>query len=278
MQLTDITPVILTYNEEANIGRVLGKLSWAREVVIVDSHSTDRTPHIIGEFPNTRVFPHVFENHAAQWTYAATQTGIATDWILTLDSDYVLSKELIEELSKIDPGEDVAGWEASFRYFIHGHALRRSIYPPRIILCRRDRAHFYQDGHTQRLAVTGCVRRLQNPVFHDDRKSLTQWVAAQDRYARLERAKLRTTDRAELAIADRLRVHGILAPVAVLLHCLFVKGLIFHGFSGWYYTYQRAIAEFLLSLYVMEDRLAQPGHPDNPELPTEHSCAELNTR
>ena len=266
MRLADITPVILSYNEEANIGRVLARLSWAKDVVVVDSHSTDRTREIIGEFRNARIFLHVFESHAAQWKYATTETGITTDWILVLDSDYVLSDELIEELLRIEPEENVAGWDATFRYFIYGRALPRSIYPPRIVLCRRDRAHFYQDGHTQRLAVTGSVRRLRNPVYHDDRKSLAHWVAAQDRYARLERTKLRTTPRAELGLVDRLRTHAIVAPVAVLLHCLFVKGLILHGFPGWYYAYQRATAEFLLSLYVMEDRLVRRGHPDNPEL------------
>ena len=41
--LAEITPVILTYNEAANIGRSLERLGWAREIVIVDSHSTDDT-------------------------------------------------------------------------------------------------------------------------------------------------------------------------------------------------------------------------------------------
>jgi glycosyltransferase involved in cell wall biosynthesis len=260
VRLADITPVILTYNEEANIGRVLAKLSWAKDIVVVDSYSTDRTREIITEFRNARVLLHAFEDHAAQWTYAVAETGITSDWILTLDSDYVLSEDLIEELRRLEPGEDVAGWDASFRYFIHGRPLPRSIYPPRIILCRRDRARFYQDGHTQRLAVTGSVRHLQHPVYHDDRKSLAHWVAAQDRYARLERTKLHTTPRAELGMADRLRAHAIVAPVAVLLHCLFVKGLILHGFPGWHYAYQRTIAELLLSLYLIEDRLAKRGH------------------
>jgi glycosyltransferase involved in cell wall biosynthesis len=266
VRLVDITPVILTYNEEANIGRVLAKLSWAKDVVVVDSYSTDRTREIIGRFRNARVLTHEFESHAAQWKYATDQTGITTDWILVLDSDYVLSDELIEELQRIGSDDDAVGWEVAFRYFIHGRPLPRSIYPARIILCRRDRAHFYQDGHTQRLAVTGSVRRLQNPVYHDDRKALAHWITAQDRYARLERVKLRTTPRAELGMVDRLRVGGVIAPVAVLLHCLFVKGLILHGISGWYYAYQRATAEFLLSLYMMEDRLAKREQPDNPEL------------
>jgi glycosyltransferase involved in cell wall biosynthesis len=263
VRLSDITPVILTYNEEPNIRRVLAKLSWARHIVIVDSHSTDKTREIISEFQNAQIFPHTFEAHAAQWKYAIRETGIATEWILALDSDYVLSDELVEEMANLTPADNVAGYEAAFRYLIQGHALARSIYPPRIVLCRRDRARIYQDGHTQRLEVTGGdVRRLKSLVDHDDRKSLTRWIAAQDRYAQLERQKLFSISHTDLRIADRLRARGFFAPVAVLLHCLFIKGLIFNGLHGLYYSYQRAVAEFLLSLYLIDDRLKRRKPPD----------------
>ena len=55
--LADITPVILTYNEAANIGRSLERLTWAGQVVIVDSGSTDETLAIAGRFPNVRTGP-----------------------------------------------------------------------------------------------------------------------------------------------------------------------------------------------------------------------------
>ena len=54
--LDHITPVLLTYNEEQNIGRTLSRLKWAKDVVVVDSGSTDRTLTIIAAYPNVRVF------------------------------------------------------------------------------------------------------------------------------------------------------------------------------------------------------------------------------
>ena len=260
MRLDDITPVILTYNEEPNIARVLAALAWARDVVVVDSHSTDGTREIASGFPNVRVVSRDFDSHAAQWTYAVRETGIATEWVLALDSDYVLSDAFVQELRGAAGEAGVAGFEASFRYCVFGRGLPRSIYPPRVVLCRRDRASFVQDGHTQRLVVQGEVRRLETPVDHDDRKPIGRLLMAQDRYARLERDKLLSAPSGTLHGADRLRGLYIVAPIAVLIYCLFIKGLIFKGFPGWHYTYQRVLAELVLSLYLIEDRLLKR-HP-----------------
>ena len=263
MQLDDITPIILTYNEEPNIGRVLSRLAWAKEIVVVDSHSVDRTQEVAGRFPNVRFVVHDFESHAAQWLYALRDTGITTEWVLVLDSDYLFPETLVRELQALVPDERTAGYEARFRYCVLGRALPRAIYPPRIVLSRRLRSTFYQDGHTQRLAVHGDVNRLRNAIDHDDRKPLDAWLVAQKRYARLERDKILGESRDRLGFADRIRTLYVVAPIAVLIHCLFFKGLILNGFSGWYYAYQRVIAELLLSLYLLEHRLIRNGRRES---------------
>ena len=68
--LEDITPVILTFNEEANIGRTLERLNWARDIVVVDSFSTDATVSIASRNNRVRVFQRVFDSHALQWNFA----------------------------------------------------------------------------------------------------------------------------------------------------------------------------------------------------------------
>jgi hypothetical protein len=66
--LNEITPLILTYNEAANIGRTLERLAWAREIVVVDSFSDDETVEIASSFANVRVIQRVFDCHRSQWT------------------------------------------------------------------------------------------------------------------------------------------------------------------------------------------------------------------
>ena len=265
MRLETITPVILTYNEAPNIGRCLTRLDWAVDIVVVDSCSSDGTSDIASQFRNVRLFSHAFKDHASQWLYATRETAIATEWILTLDSDYIVPDDLVREFRTLDIEPDTAGYEVGFRYCVLGRPLPRSIYPPRIVLCRKDRANFYQDGHTQRLAVDGGVRRLRSSIDHDDRKSLTRWLAAQNAYARLEREKILSSKRGNLTGADRIRALGFAGPIAVLFHCLFIKGLILQGFCGWFYTYQRVMAELILSLYLIESRLLREQMPQQPD-------------
>ena len=80
-----ITPVILTFNEEPNVDRVMRSLSWARDVVVVDSGSDDGTERIVRQFPNVRWFVRPFDTHAAQWGFAIRQTGVATPYVLALE-------------------------------------------------------------------------------------------------------------------------------------------------------------------------------------------------
>lgn len=257
MDLASITPVILTYNEEPNIGRVLERLTWARDIVVVDSFSIDRTAEIVARFAHARLLKRPFDSHDRQWSYASHETGIATEWILTLDADYILSERFVREMEALTPDEDTAGYTAQFRFCIHGRPLRRSLYPARIVLFRRERGTFFQDGHTQRVRIDGAVRPMAEPLSLDDRKPIAHWVVAQDRYARLERDKLLAPGRDRLNLPDRIRNRRFLAPVVVLFHCLFVKRMILEGLPGWHYTYQRVTAEILLSLYLIERRFSE---------------------
>jgi glycosyltransferase involved in cell wall biosynthesis len=106
--LDQITPVLLTYNEEQNIRRTLSHLAWAKDIVVVDSGSTDGTLAALAHFPNVRVFNRRFDTHGKQWRYATEETNIGTDWLLRLDADYQVSDALIAELARLDPDAAVS--------------------------------------------------------------------------------------------------------------------------------------------------------------------------
>jgi len=255
--LDDITPVLLTFNEAANVGRTLEKLAWARDIVVVDSGSADATRKILESNPNVRIFERSFTTHAEQWDYALEQTGIATEWVLALDADFLLSDAIVAELGVLTPPPDVAGYRASFVYCIEGRPLRATVYPPVVVLYRKDRARYRQDGHTQRVEVRGEIAELTATILHDDRKPLAQWLDAQARYARLECDKLAATSFRALGLADRLRCLIVAAPLAMFFYCLVVKRGLLDGKAGLYYALQRATAEAILSLYLLRRALTR---------------------
>ena len=245
--MSQITPLILTYNEAPNIARALGRLSWARDIVVVDSFSDDGTIEMAKLFPQVRVFQRAFDSHRDQWEFGLKDTCISTPWVLALDADYFVSDELKAELESLKPDPQTVGYRANFVYCIKGRELRSGIYPPVTVLYRREAASYVQDGHTQRVALHGTIQTLRSPMFHDDRKSLRRWFRAQTRYTELEAQKLRAADPAALDLADRLRRWRVIVPPAMLVYCLVVRGGILDGWAGFYYAFQRAMAEVMLS-------------------------------
>jgi glycosyltransferase involved in cell wall biosynthesis len=247
-----VTPLILTFNEAPNIGRVLERLDWAREIVVVDSFSDDETVAIAKSFPQVRVLQRKFDNHAAQWNFGLRETGISTEWVMALDADYVLTPEFIDELKALEPTSRTRGFQARFTYCINGRPLRSGVYPSVTVLYQKAFAEYSQDGHTHRLELTGEVETIGARILHDDRKPLGRWFESQQRYMALEAKKLLAADRNTLSKADRIRRLRLVAPLAVLCYCLIVRGGVLDGWPGFYYAFQRMFAELLLSLYLIE--------------------------
>ena len=244
-----ITPVVLTRDEAPNIGRTLAQLAWAGEVIVVDSFSTDETLAIAATFPNVRVVQRAFDTLAAQASFGAEQCR--TPWMLLMDADYFLTDELIGELGTLAPPPGVHAYTASFGYAIGGRPLRASLYPARVLLLHRDHCEFWQDGHAHRVRVQGETGALRGKVIHDDRKSFRRFVERQRRYMRQEAAKLRAADPRTLNLAGRIRKLIVVAPIAVLVHTLFVKRLILDGIPGLHYTFERVVAESILSYEML---------------------------
>jgi glycosyltransferase involved in cell wall biosynthesis len=251
--IAQITPLVLTFNEAPNIGRVLAKLYWARRIVVVDSGSTDGTLEIISDSPQAEVFYRPFDSFAQQCNYGLTL--IRTEWVLSLDADYELSDELVEELLNLREAEALVGYRCAFVYRICGRPLRGTLYPPRTILHRVKGADYMDEGHAHRVALTGSVQQLRGVIYHDDRKSLSRWFESQLRYARLEAEHLLSAQAKRLSLADRLRSAGWPAPIIVFFYVLVVKRCLLDGWVGWFYTLQRVVAEMILALELIDRRL-----------------------
>ncbi len=253
MNLNDVTPLILTFNEAPNIERTLAKLSWAEKIIVVDSHSTDETLDILGRYPAVEVHFRAFDSFAAQCNYGLSK--VRTAWVLSLDADYVLADALAEEIRMLSPSMTHAGYRVGFVTCVLGHPLKWGLYPERTVLYRKDLASYRSDGHAHRVQVAGPTRPLNSCILHDDRKSFSRWLSSQDKYALDEAKKLEAMSFGNMPFQDQLRSLLIPAPLIVLAYTLFVRGMIFQGLPGWYYVFQRVVAEALLSLRLIERKL-----------------------
>jgi glycosyltransferase involved in cell wall biosynthesis len=247
--LERITPLILTYNEAPNIDRTLQQLAWATEIVVIDSYSSDETLEIIKAYPQIKLFQRKFDTHTNQWNYGLEQ--IKSQWVLSLDSDYVMTDRLIETFRSL-ADSDINGYFIPFKYCVFGKPLKGTILPPRLALFRTDSATYIDDGHTQLLELKGRSSQVDAYINHDDRKPLSRWLWAQDRYMVIEAKKLLETADRDLSWGDRLRKRKVFAPFIILIYCLIIKGGILDGWQGWYYAFQRTLAELLLSIHIIE--------------------------
>ncbi|MEA5566130.1 glycosyltransferase family 2 protein [Anabaena sp. UHCC 0399] len=246
----EITPLILTYNEASNIARTLQKLNWANTIVIIDSYSTDETLEILASCTQVQIFQRKFDSFASQCNYGLTK--ISSPWVLSLDADYELTDELIHEIQALPADSDVNSYSIRFKYCVFGKPLRGTLLPPRKVLYKKEKAVYQDDGHAHRVWVEGRSVMLSAYIHHDDRKSLSRWLWAQDRYMVIESKKLLETNASELSFGDRIRKQKILAPFIILFYCLILKGGVFDGWEGWYYAFQRVLAEMLLATRLIE--------------------------
>ena len=93
-----VTATVITFNEAANIKAALESLSWADELIVVDSESTDDTVAIARQFTD-RVIVRAWPGYVAQKNFAAEQAS--HDWIFSLDADERVSPALASEIRDV---------------------------------------------------------------------------------------------------------------------------------------------------------------------------------
>ncbi len=253
-----LTAIILTKNEAPNIARCLEVLRWVPRIIVVDSYSDDGTPEIVRSFPNATVVQREFDTFAGQCNYALGH--VSSDWVLSLDADYMLTPELGDEIQSLRDAKADA-FRATFTYCIHGHPLRGTLYPARSVLYRKAVARYEDFGHGHKVRIEGRVQDLAGRVLHDDRKPLSRWLRNQIQYAKQEADYLDTTADAELSTIDKIRRAILPAPLAVGLYVMFAKLCVLDGWPGWHYTMQRVLAEILISLELVDRKLGGARNP-----------------
>jgi glycosyltransferase involved in cell wall biosynthesis len=258
-----ITPVLLTFDEEPNIRRALEGLTWAAEVVVVDSGSSDNTEAIARSFRNVRWLVRPFDNHAAQWRFAIQSAGSRSQYVLALDADYQVPAAFVQELQHHFADKAYNGAVAGFDYRIGGRTLMGSVYPSKLVLFRPEKVQIGQPGHTQELWIDGPIYHFAARLVHDDRKPLDRFFRSQLEYSRLEAARLARG--ASTRWQDRVRRLGVM-PLLAGIGAYAKSGGPWRGSASLRYGYERMMFECLLTLRLLNDANEDDGRVEDPQV------------
>ena len=164
MNPAPISAVVITKNEEANLGRCLASLRpVVREIVVVDSGSTDGTVTLARGLAD-RVLEQAWLGFGRQKQFAVEQASCA--WVLALDADEALSPALATEIAGLPL--DRAGYELPRRSWYLGRWIAHGTWTPDYVLrlFRRDRGRFTPDVVHESVVLDGERARLRGPLDH----------------------------------------------------------------------------------------------------------------
>lgn len=204
--LADLTAIILTKNEEVNIGNCIKSIAYvAKRIVVIDSYSDDRTVEI-AKTAGAEVYQHSFENYAKQYMYGVDKAKADTMWTLRIDADERLTKNSAKELSDLcnnNMTTEVAGIILRFKKNFLGKDLYHGgVYPWKKMSCYKTRLGFIEDRAMDEHIIlsSGTVIEMKNDCLHFDFKNLEyfinkhNWYSSRetvDYFKNLEKAKSR---------------------------------------------------------------------------------------
>ena len=182
--LSNVSLVVITFNEEPNIERCLRSAEGVGEIVVVDSFSTDDTPELARRAGAT-VYQRPFVSAADQKNWAIRKA--TREWVLVLDADESLGGELKREIGKAVSGHGRDGYWLKRRNFFLGKRVRYCGWQrDRVLrLFRRERGHYPPRAVHEKLLLDGTAGRLRAPLFHVPYRDIDDYIDRMKSYSRL---------------------------------------------------------------------------------------------
>lgn len=270
--------LVITLNEEANLGRCLESVNHCDDIVILDSGSTDRTIEI-AEKHGARVLTRTFDNYANQRNYGLKKVAYSNKWVLMLDADEEATSELLAEVDSLDEADatDVGLYRMRRKDYFLGKWIKHSssyplwfgrlINPARIQVEREINEEYHTDA--------GIVH-LHNHILHYPfNKGFSAWLEKHNRYSTMEaelkfrqgNAKIYWSDFLKQDPLKRRKVLKSLIyampgrPLIVFVGLYLIKGGFLEGRSGLIYCLLKSFYEFMISCKLRELKRREEGAP-----------------
>lgn len=180
-----ISCIVIVKNEERNIRACLESLSWADEIIVVDSGSTDRTREICSEFPRV-----IFRDHPWQGfgPHKNRALELATsEWVFSIDADERVTPELAKEILCVIEKPTHEAYRVKRKNIYRGFWIRRSGWWPDEVLrlFRRSSARFDDRVVHESVQFKGQPGVLENPLEHHSYAGAGDFLTRVDHYSTL---------------------------------------------------------------------------------------------
>lgn len=242
-----ISVVITTFNNGSTLERTLQSVTWADEVIVVDSSSIDNTKNIARKFtknvytqPN---YPMLNKNKNYGFIKA---TG---DWILCLDSDEVVPQELAKEIEQKIQNSNVIGYWIPRKNIIFGKWIQHGLWWPdkQLRLFVRGRGKYPQKHVHEYVSVDGPTDELNTPYIHYNYESIDQYL--------WKMQHIYTNNEVENLLAGGTRVwwyDAIRFPVSDFLKIYFAQEGYKDGLHGLVLSFLQAFYSFVVFAKIWE--------------------------
>ena len=232
-----ITPTVLTHNSERRLGDVLAVLSAFKEVVVLDSGSDDSTEEIARSFPNVKFYFHEFEGYGAQHRYA--ESLARNEWILSVDSDEVLTSELLEEIAVLKLDRQCV-YQIDFDNYFNNRLIRCCGWYPdsHLRLYNRSTSGFGEEKVHEKLRTEGLrICRLKGRIMHYSYDTVDDFLVKMRRYSRLFARQHR-------CIRNSSVPKAVLHSVFAFFKSYIVKRGVVYGYEGFIISVYNAQTAF----------------------------------
>lgn len=266
-----VSVIIMTKNEEQNIGKCLRSVRDFDQVFVVDSNSDDRTTEIANSLGAT-VINFTWNHHypkKKQWVLE--NLPFSHDWVLYVDADEEVYPELAEEIRRLlRQTPKHSGYFVGYDYIFMGRVLKRGHRVYKLVLMRRHQGKFldHDDLSTldmeveahQQPRIDGTTGALKSRMVHNDHDSLYAYFERHNRYSEWEadlraRGKLINSEEAHLGMRLlQKRLFGALPlkGLVAFFHAYVFKLGFLDGRAGLDYALARALYYWQVGIKLKE--------------------------
>jgi glycosyltransferase involved in cell wall biosynthesis len=219
--MNSLSVIIPAYNEETYIEDAIRSVSFANEIIVIDSFSTDNT-RVKAQNMGCTVLERKFDNFSAQKNFAIK--AAKGDWILFLDADERVTEKLKHEILETLKNPKYNGYTISFPHFYMNRFLYHKV--DRVVrLVKNEDIQFTGDVH-EKLNIHGNIGALRNFMIHYTYKGLFHLLAKKDSYAWFQ---------AQTSVRKGKKVtyiHIIFKPMYRFFHAYIIKKGFLDGVPG----------------------------------------------